>query len=514
MTLTTQQQSTNNQQPIPTASIYKQLNDAADAATNQLQRHHDTADAATNQLQRHHDTADAAIDELQQRHDAADAATNQLQRRHDAADAAINELQQLHQCCDAANAATNQLQPLQRSYNAADAADAAHIANDATYQLQQSHNAANAAMLQTTDYNNLTMQATVDEVEVVDEMVIGKKKNKVVKKKPVMGVAKVDGNRHTFPKVTKDKLVDGNIIKSHPFLEKSTEAEISFCRSLQVEKPFLAPHGTKIAAWNDFCELLNKQKDEKGNPLFDPPINQRFAKERLADYFSFVKNKIAVTPLRSGCDDEAEPCPLLTLIEDIYELNESFETDAKKKKNIAERNKLESEALKKGSLKNYTPSTKIVGSEITVDKGTPAPFAKETNSSDSSISGPGSGDGTGMGKSQRTKTSRNSMVESLNSFDAVTKRHLDIAAEKEANKKLKYALKMKLLDQKLADKIEKSKEKEARREEKRKDKELAREQEKMAREEDKKDKELAREQNKKMLDVMFALHSSAAKSPK
>jgi hypothetical protein len=46
------------------------------------------------------------------------------------------------------------------------------------------------------------------------------------------------------------------------------------------------------------------------------------------------------------------------------------------------------------------------------------------------------------------------------------------------------------------------------------DKELAREHEKMAREEDKKDKELAREQNKKMLDVMFALHSSAAKSPK
>jgi hypothetical protein len=300
--------------------------------------------------------------------------------------------------------------------------------------------------------------------------------------------------RHVFPKITKEKLVKGERIVTNPFLEKSTEAELAFCRLLGVEKPFIAPYGTKTAAWKDFCALLNEQRDDKNELLFDPPVTNRYAKERFSDYLSFVKQKIATTPLKSGCDDEEAPSPLLQMIEKMYKLNESFNTDAKRKKEAVVMN-------------------------IDMDQDTPVPFASSigNGSSVSSISD------TSTGKSRSSGvTISSSMVECVNSFVAITKRHLDLVAEKEANKKRKIEAKLKVDEEKLLIRAEKAKtkanlqeEKRKNYEEKRKDKEFRREQKRkdmeFRQEEMRKEKEAERERNKTMLDaVMLALH---AKSP-
>jgi hypothetical protein len=211
------------------------------------------------------------------------------------------------------------------------------------------------------------------------------------------GGNKKGSNRHVFPKITKLKLVKGKHVTTNPFLEKSTDAELAFCHLLTVEKPFLAPHGTKTSAWKDFIVLLNGTRNDDGSLTFDPPVNERYAKDRFAEYMSFVKTKIATTPLKSGCDDEEAPCPLLQLIEDIYEQNQSFESEAKKKKNLVAQNKMESEALKTGSLAAYAASKQlsnvdngIAGAEfilnIDMDGETPAPFTKKNGSSSSDSS--------------------------------------------------------------------------------------------------------------------------------
>ena len=100
--------------------------------------------------------------------------------------------------------------------------------------------------------------------------------------------------RHTFPKITKVKVVDGKTITTYPFLEQSMESELVFCRNLASEKPFIAPYGTVSEAWQSFIAGLNLQTDNDNNPLFSPPITERYAKERVNEYFSFAKkNRIA-----------------------------------------------------------------------------------------------------------------------------------------------------------------------------------------------------------------------------
>ena len=95
---------------------------------------------------------------------------------------------------------------------------------------------------------------------------------------------KGSGKRYVFPKIAKDKLLNGNIVVTHPFLVKSTEAELAFCRLLAVEKPFIAPHGSKGTVWKAFVAQLNEQRDDDNKPLYDPPVTERYAKERVSEY--------------------------------------------------------------------------------------------------------------------------------------------------------------------------------------------------------------------------------------
>jgi hypothetical protein len=289
-------------------------------------------------------------------------------------------------------------------------------------------------------------------------------------------------NRHVFPKITKMVLDKGEHIKTYPFLERSCESELIFCRLLAIEKPFVAPHGGVGTAWKDFLSNVNGQRDENNKLVFNPPMTERYAKTRVNDYFSFVKEKDSQTPFNSGCDDEEAPCELLTLIEDLYEQKKSFESIATQKKNITVLHKHESESIRLGALGDYARSKKKQDDAnyiLNIDMGqdTPVPFAKRKESSSNSS-------GT-----KSINSARSNLDDSAKSLQELANKRHDIKAEKEKNKKLKYEVQLKLLDEKRAKREERSK---------RKAEERA---------EDKKEKEKDREQNKSVLDaVLLALH--------
>ena len=291
---------------------------------------------------------------------------------------------------------------------------------------------------------------------------------------------KTKSNRHTFPKISKATMVHGEHTTTYPFLETPSESELAFCRLLAVEKPFIAPFGSVTTAWKDFIVRLNEQRDENNNLQFVPPMTERYARERVTEYFSFVKMKIDTTPLKSGCDDEDAPCELLQVIEDLYEQKISFESEATKKKNASALNAFETNAIRSAALNGYNakPPPVVTGDdpELSDDPETPMPFAKKRNTGSSSSSDNKS---IRSNFSSGIKSMQSTMEESTTSMEAVSKRRLDVAAEKELNKKLKYELKLKILEEKKAKRDERAKQKEFRREEERKDKELERKQTKL-----------------------------------
>ena len=125
-----------------------------------------------------------------------------------------------------------------------------------------------------------------------------------------------NANRHTFPKIDKTILVKGEYVTTHPLLE--------LC--------LIAPFGMVAYSWKTFVSTLNEQKDSDDNLIFLPPVTERYARERLNNYFNFVKKNQNNAPMRSGCDDEEETNELMQIIEDLYEEKNSFEPEGQKKK--------------------------------------------------------------------------------------------------------------------------------------------------------------------------------------
>jgi hypothetical protein len=278
-------------------------------------------------------------------------------------------------------------------------------------------------------------------------------------------------NRHAFPKINKTALNQGEHFTTHPFLEQSLEAELVFCRTLAVDKPFIAPFGSVSSAWKEFITRLNEHRDKDNNLVFDPPVTERYARERVNEYFTFVKKKIDATPFKSGCDDEEAPCELLQIIEDLYEQKKSYESEATKKKNNAVVHKQEADTLRSAALGNYTPKDQIGNTDvdfilnIDMDQATPAPYVKKKGNISSNSS-----------NSIDFKSVRSNMDDSGASLQVIAKRRMDIKAEKEQNKKLKLEVQLKTLEDKATKRAEKAKQKEFDREQERKSKELEREQ--------------------------------------
>jgi hypothetical protein len=338
------------------------------------------------------------------------------------------------------------------------------------------------------------MSDTIDAVieEVLDEIVATESTDMAdTTDSTIDSSNKRSGNRNVFPKITKESMVKGERIKTHPFLERLCESELAFCKMLAVEKPFLAPHGSVKTAWSDFVSMLNKSVDDNNQQLFSQaPMTERYARERLSEYFAFVKNKISTTPFRSGEDDEEPPNELLQIIEDLYEQKTSFEAETNEKKNAVVKNKNDSDALRAAALTGYVPkpppgeddATFILNLESNVD--TLKLPVVSVDRVDKSMSSKRVG---GM-RADRP------MLDSVIALDDQYKRRLDMQIQKEQNKKMKLELALKREEEKQKDREERRKKKEFDREEERKDKELER-----------KDKALEREKNKMFLEALVAL---------
>jgi hypothetical protein len=175
----------------------------------------------------------------------------------------------------------------------------------------------------------------------------------------------------------------GEHFTTHSFLEQLLEAELVFCCSLAVDKPFIATFGSVSSTWKEFIPHLNEHRDKDNNLVFNPLVMERYAQEQVQEYFTFVKKKIDATPFKSGCDDEEAPCELLQFIEDLYEQKKSFELEATKKKNISVLHKQEADMLRSAALGNYTPKDQMGNTDvdfilnIDMDQATPSPYVKK-----------------------------------------------------------------------------------------------------------------------------------------
>ena len=197
--------------------------------------------------------------------------------------------------------------------------------------VESSHKQHNTTLTKNMSYVEPIVEAAI--IEATEEIVAAISEDAMEISECTAGNSKKGENRNVFPKISKDVIVKGVVVKTHPFLEGKCESELIFVKLLAVEKPFLAPHGSGKKTWADFIALVNQQVDENNAPVFaQAPMTERFAKERIKDYFSFVKSRIASTPFRSGTDDEEPPCELLQIVEDLYEQKTSFENDANDKK--------------------------------------------------------------------------------------------------------------------------------------------------------------------------------------
>jgi hypothetical protein len=313
--------------------------------------------------------------------------------------------------------------------------------------------------------------------EAIDEVVVSISED-TVDNEVTAADDKKGGNgtalRNVFPKINKITMVKGKRVKTHPFLEGNSESELVFLRLLNAEKPFLAPHGMGTTVWSDFIDLVNRAVDSNNQPLFgEAPLTTRYAKDRLTDYFNFVKNNISTTPFRSGTDDEEPPNEVTQLIEDLYEQKTSFQVVTNEKKaaerNAIEKNKNDSDALWAASLKGYVPrpppgqddATFILNLESNVDTPLVAVPAVSADRDETTTTVKKSGDMRVDGPS----------MDSFVSLDEQYRRRLDLQAQKQRNRKAKLDLMLKREEEKQKEREERRKQREYERDQDRMDSE-------------------------------------------
>lgn len=142
--------------------------------------------------------------------------------------------------------------------------------------------------------------------------------------------------RNQWPKIDKHMLADGKKVTSHPFLEdENNHMDKVVVRHLIVEQPFLASHGSTVAAWTEAAAKMNMElHPETGDKIFFPPLSGASLKARFDAYMKFAKSNQNEVPFNSGGDDEEAPNEIQQGIEDLFSVLESFkaQNDMSKKK--------------------------------------------------------------------------------------------------------------------------------------------------------------------------------------
>jgi hypothetical protein len=124
---------------------------------------------------------------------------------------------------------------------------------------------------------------------------------------------------------------NGKLFDTHPISDdRSNERDRAFVRILLEERPYSANYGEVGATWTTIMQKCNALRDEKGQKLFIPNLQEvTTVQTRMKNYLSFIEKHQQNVPLRSGCDDE-KPSDLLLL---LYELKEDCRIGVEETKN-------------------------------------------------------------------------------------------------------------------------------------------------------------------------------------
>jgi hypothetical protein len=114
---------------------------------------------------------------------------------------------------------------------------------------------------------------------------------------------------------------------SYPFLESPDDRDITMFTILMVTKPFATAKGKGVVeAWQAAVDEMNCQINKAtGCNLFDPPIAIRTVCCRFDNAMKLIKEACAAVPFHSGCNDEASPNNLQSLLESLYKLKNLHE---------------------------------------------------------------------------------------------------------------------------------------------------------------------------------------------
>ena len=82
-------------------------------------------------------------------------------------------------------------------------------------------------------------------------------------------------SRNKWLKIFKVQKVHGEFIISHPFLNDNNLKDQVILRHCLVEKPFMAPHGQQMKAWQNVANGINKYEMYAASSVFNPPVSAK-----------------------------------------------------------------------------------------------------------------------------------------------------------------------------------------------------------------------------------------------
>ena len=142
-------------------------------------------------------------------------------------------------------------------------------------------------------------------------------------------------SRNKWLKIFKVQKVHGEFIISHPFLNDNNLKDQVILRHCLVEKPFMAPHGQQMKAWQNVANGINKYEMYAATSVFNPPVSAKTLKNRFMRYMSYARQCFEAELLKSECDDDDDDDDEATLSEvqmgvnDLSEMYEYFRSTEK-----------------------------------------------------------------------------------------------------------------------------------------------------------------------------------------
>ena len=156
--------------------------------------------------------------------------------------------------------------------------------------------------------------------------------------------------RHRVKWISLKQKKDDNLL----FLNDSNIQDLYLLRQIMVAPLWEAGYGMKIKAWTELAEILSATKDDSGENVFTDGLTAKHCTDRFKTLMDFCKKAEREIDFHSGCDDEAPPTELLTLLEQISEIYTGHMADEAiardEKKNAVKRSRDHAQIIRDASL--------------------------------------------------------------------------------------------------------------------------------------------------------------------